>query len=80
MTEQQVCAAVKEIDLGGLCGAPAVAKVTARCAHGHDREGWTCDRHLQQMRVGLTFCYLCFIDCHACRVFVAEFEAVAIHV
>ncbi|QFY09609.1 hypothetical protein GBF35_25775 [Nonomuraea phyllanthi] len=67
---------MKEIDLGLSCGAPSIAKVVARCAHGHDREGWTCDRHLQQMRAGLTFCYSCFIAAHACRVFVAEHEAV----
>ncbi|GAA1768306.1 hypothetical protein [Nonomuraea bangladeshensis] len=74
--DAQPCGAVQEIDLGQACGEPAAAKVTARCAHGHDRTGWTCGRHLQQMRDGLTFCYRCFLATHPCRVFIAHFEAV----
>ncbi|SDL74323.1 hypothetical protein SAMN05421874_12863 [Nonomuraea maritima] len=51
-----VCTAVTAIALGTPCGADSTTKVTARCEHGHTREGLTCDRHVQQMRRGLTYC------------------------
>lgn len=72
----QPCRATTPIDLGTPCGAPSTMKVTARCAHGHDREGFACDQHVQQMRQGRTYCYVCFIAAHGCRVFLASFQAV----